>query len=301
MDRLLIINADDFGLCEGVNRAIAEAHQNGVLTSTTLMTNMPSAEEAIKIAKQLPTLGVGIHLNLTQGQPLSNNPIVTLLVNDNGEFHFSAGTLAYKSFIFSKFRAAIKAELAAQIQWAIDRGVQPTHLDSHKHIHSFPSIYKIVCRLAKQFNINAIRFPYEPTRVFYPPWPPADKDGRKRTRLTRIMARINRLQNPKFLKTKATYGIAHTGKIDINFFKALSSDLSKTRHSCGGSKIRSPFGGPMVAEVMTHPGFTEGLEKFKTRLVEQRRLEFDTLCSKEVRQFLKDASIKLIHYGQLQN
>ena len=107
-----------------------------------------------------------------------------------------------------------------------------------------------------------------------------------------MMARINRLQNPKFLKTKATYGIAHTGKIDINFFKALSSDLSK---------IRRPFGGLMVAEVMTHPGFTEGLEKFKTRLVESRKLEFDTLCSKEVGQFLQDAGIKLIHYGQLQN
>jgi predicted glycoside hydrolase/deacetylase ChbG (UPF0249 family) len=293
MDTLLIINADDFGLCEGVNRAIAEAHQNGILTSTTLMTNMPSAEEAIKIAQQLPTLGVGIHLNLTQGRPLSNNPIVTLLVNDNGEFHFSAGTLAYKSLVSSKFRAAIKAELAAQIQWAIDRDLKPTHLDSHKHIHSFPAIYPIVCSLAKQFNINSIRFTYEPTGVFSSPWPPTDKDARKRTRLTRIMARINRLQNPKFLKTKATYGIAHTGKIDINFFKALVSDLLTPASCC-----RKTAAG---AEVMTHPGFTEGLEKFRTRLVEQRRVEFDTLCSKEVGQFLQDAGIKLIHYGQLQN
>jgi predicted glycoside hydrolase/deacetylase ChbG (UPF0249 family) len=291
MDRLLIINADDFGLCEGVNRAIAEAHKNGILTSTTLMTNMPSAEEAIKIAKQLPTLGVGIHLNLTQGQPLSNNPIVTLLVNDNGEFCYSANELAWKSLVSSKFRAAIRAELAAQLQWTIDRDLKPTHLDSHKHIHSFPAIYRIVCSLARQFNINSIRFTYEPTRVFYPPWPPTDKDARKRTRLTRMMARINRLQNPKFLKTKATYGIAHTGKIDINFFKALSSDLSTP-----AAVLRQQDAG---AEVMTHPGYIDGLEKFKTRLVEQRRLEFDTLCSKEVRQFLQDAGIKLIHYGQL--
>ena len=108
-----------------------------------------------------------------------------------------------------------------------------------------------------------------------------------------MMARINRLQNPKFLKTKATYGIAHTGKIDINFFKALVSDLSPP-----AAVLRQQDAG---AEVMTHPGFTEGLEKFKTRLVEQRRVEFDTLCSKEVGQFLQDAGIKLIHYGQLQN
>ena len=293
MDRLLIINADDFGLCEGVNRAIAEAHKNGILTSTTLMTNMPSAEEAVKIAQQLPTLGVGIHLNLTQGQPLSNEPLVRMLTNTNGEFAYSANKLAWKSLVSSKFRAAIKAELAAQIQWAIDRDLKPTHLDSHKHIHSFPPIYKIVCSLAKQFNINAIRFTYEPTRVFYPPWSPTDKDARKRTRLTRIMARINRLQNPNFLKTKATYGIAHTGKIDINFFKALSSELSTP-----AAVLRQQDAG---AEVMTHPGYIDGLEKFKTRLVESRKLEFDTLCSKEVRQFLQDAGIKLIHYGQLQN
>ena len=289
MDRLLIINADDFGLCEGVNRAIAEAHTKGILTSTTLMTNMPSAEEAIKIAKSLPTLGVGIHLNLTEGRPVSNEQIVNLLTNTNGEFGFSANQLAFKSLVSRKFRAAIRTELAAQIQWAIERGINPTHLDSHKHIHSFPSIYPIVCSLARQFNINSIRFTYEPTRVFYPPWPPADKNGPKRTRLTRMMARINRLQNPKFLKTEATYGIAHTGKIDINFFKALVSSVSVFLQK------------DAVAEVMTHPGFIEGLEKIKTRLVESRKLEFDTLCSKKVRQLLQDAGIKLIHYGQLQN
>jgi predicted glycoside hydrolase/deacetylase ChbG (UPF0249 family) len=192
--------------------------------------------------------------------------------------------LALKSLASRKFRAAIKAELAAQIQWAIDKGIKPTHLDSHKHIHSFPSIYPIVCSLAKQYNIGAIRFTYEPTSVFSAPWPPTDKDAPKRTRLTRMMARINRFQNPEFLKTKATYGIAHTGKIDINFFKALVMDTPS---------------GYSPAEVMTHPGYIEGLEKFKTRLVESRKLEFDTLCSKEVRQFLQDAGVKLIHYGQL--
>ena len=68
MDKFLIINADDFGLCKGVNSGIAEAHTKGILTSTTLMTNMPAAEEAVKIAKGLLTLGVGIHLNLTEGR-----------------------------------------------------------------------------------------------------------------------------------------------------------------------------------------------------------------------------------------
>lgn len=284
MDKLLIINADDFGLCEGVNNGIAQAHTKGVLTSTTLMTNMPSAQEAIEIAKGLPTLGIGIHLNLTEGQPLSKEPIVSLLVNGNGQFKYTADELAKKSLISFKTRKAIKAELAAQIQWAVERGIRPTHLDSHKHIHSFPAIYPIVCRLAKRFNIGAIRFPYEPTSVLHLPWPPIDKSSRKRLKITRIMAKINRLQNPKFFKTKATFGIAHTGKIDLYFFNTLAS-----------AEL------PEIAELMTHPGFTKGLENFKTRLVEQRKVELDTLCSENTRKLLKITGIKLIHYGQLQD
>ena len=98
-----------------------------------------------------------------------------------------------------------------------------------------------------------------------------------------MMAKINRLQNPKFLKTNATFGIAHTGKIDLYFFNALASSIL-----------------PAVAEVMTHPGFIDGLDKFRTRLVEQRKIELDTLCSEDVKKLLKIAGIKLIHYGQLQ-
>ena len=76
MDKRLVINADDFGLCDGVNRAVAQAHTDGVLTSTTLMANMPAAEEAVKIAKEMPSLGVGIHLNLTEGPPVSKDQSV---------------------------------------------------------------------------------------------------------------------------------------------------------------------------------------------------------------------------------
>lgn len=283
MDRFLIINADDFGLCEGVNNGIAQAHTKGVLTSTTLIANMPSADEAVKIAKGLPNLGVGIHLNLTEGSPLSKEPVVGLLVNENGQFKFSPHELAKKSLISFRFRKAIKAELTAQVQWAIERGIKPTHLDSHKHIHSFPVIYPIVCRIARQFNIGAIRYTYEPPIVLHLPWPPIDKDSRKRLRLTRIMAKINRLQNPKFFKTKATFGIAHTGRIDLYFFNTLASAIL-----------------PPVAEVMTHPGFLDGLDKIRTRLVEQRKVELNTLCSEELKKLLKVAGIKLINYGQVQ-
>jgi len=86
MDRRVIINADDFGLCDGVNKAVAQAHTDGVLTSATIMANMPAADEAVKIAKKLPNLGVGVHLNLTEGRPLSKDTSIGRLLDTDGQF-----------------------------------------------------------------------------------------------------------------------------------------------------------------------------------------------------------------------
>ncbi len=278
----MIINADDFGLCEGVNRAVAEAHTKGILTSATIMTNMAAAVEAVKIAKQLSGLGIGVHLNLTDGQPLSKDAEVRHLVNSDGQFAYSPARLSFFSFISPRFRNAVKVELAAQISWAVERDLQPTHLDSHKHIHSFPAIYPLVCGLARQFEIPAIRLTYEPRNFSCMPWLLSSGDGKKKARLIRTMARINRFQNHSFFKTDMLLGIAHTGRINTSFFRAVAL-----------------YNKVPVAEIMTHPGFTDGLEKFKTKLIQQREVELNTLCSEETRQYLINAGIKLVHYGQL--
>jgi hopanoid biosynthesis associated protein HpnK len=282
MERKIIINADDFGLCDGVNRAVVQAHTEGVLTSTTIMANMPSARQAVELAKQLPTLGVGVHLNLFEGKPLSKDPCVDCLLNTDGEFAYSPCHLSFLSVINRKIRSAIAIELAAQIQWVINNGIKPTHLDSHKHIHSFPVIFPIVCDLAKSFGIVAIRWPFEPKQVSQKSWPPPPKGGKKRAAIVRAMAIINRKQNPTFLKTQAVLGIAHTGKIDIDFLKtAALQDFEE------------------AVEIITHPGFTDGLDKIKTRLIHERKMELDALCDKQTKQYFKDETIKLVHYGQL--
>jgi hopanoid biosynthesis associated protein HpnK len=282
MDKRIIINADDFGLCSGVNKAVAQAHTDGVLTSTTIMANMPAADEAVKIAKQMPDLGVGVHLNLFQGKPLSKDGSVNCLLNTDGDFALTPAQLSLLSIARRKIRNAIRTELAAQIQWVIDNGIKPTHLDSHKHIHSFPAIFPIVCDLARRFEIAAIRFTLEPKQLLAMPWPLPSEGGRKRARTTRIMARINRIQNSDFLKTDCLLGVAHTGKIDVNFFKAVSL-----------------YNSAATAEVMTHPGFEDGLDHTETRLVHQRKAEFEALCSERTKQYFRNAGIKLVHYGQL--
>ncbi len=282
MDRQIIINADDFGLCQSVNKAVAQAHTDGVLTSATVMANMPAAREAIDIAKKLPNLGVGVHLNIFEGHALSTDKLVHCLLDSKGQFALSPSKLALLSLGTSTIKNAVRIEFAAQIQWAIDNGLRPTHIDSHKHIHSFPVIFPMVCELAGQFGISAIRFTYEPGKVCQTPWPLPGKGGRKRAWLIRHMARINRLQNSSFLKTKAVLGIAHTGKVDVDFFKAVTL-----------------YNSTEIVEVMTHPGYIDGLYADRTRLIEQRKLELDALCSDKTRQYFKAAEIELIHYGQL--
>jgi len=282
MDKRIIINADDFGLSEGINKAVEQAHTDGVLTSTTIMANMPAAEEAVKIAKKLPNLGVGVHLNLFKGRPLSKDSCLDCLLNKDGRFALSRFKLSLLSMCIHRIRNAIRTELAAQIQWVIDRGLAPTHLDSHKHIHSFPAIFPIVCELAGRFKIAAIRFTFEPIAVSQMPWPLTSKDGRRRAAKARRSAKINRIQNPHFLKTDALLGIAHMGRIDANFFKAITL-----------------YNSAATSEVMTHPSLAEDGGTGQNKLLHQQKIELEALCSKRTRQYFKDAAIKLVHYGNL--
>lgn len=97
------------------------------------------------------------------------------------------------------------------------------------------------------------------------------------------MAGINRLQQPYFLKTDCLLGVVHTGRIDVNFFRAVSL-----------------YNTAAVAEVMTHPGFDGGLKQDHSRLPHQRKAELDALCDERTKRYLRETGVKLVHYGQLQ-
>jgi len=282
MDKRIIINADDFGLCDGVNKAVAQAHTIGVLTSATILPNMPAAKDAVKIAKQLPTLGVGVHLNLSMGKPISKDKSVKSLLNKTGELGLPPLKLALLSSLSHEFRTAIRTELASQIQWVIDNGLTPTHLDSHKHIHTFPAIFPIVCELAKKFHIPAVRFTYEPKQLSRPPWPLPSEGGKKRAQKLRALAKINRIQNANFLKTDALLGIAHSGKINVNFFRAVA--------------LYCPV---KTAEVMTHPILADTNVPDEAGHLHQQNAELEALCSERTKQYFIDAKINPLHFGQL--
>ena len=282
MARRLIINADDFGSSTQVNEAVERAHTKGVLTSTTLMTNMSCFEEAVAIARRLPRLGVGVHLNLFKSGPVSDDSQVQCLVNSQGEFRHSPRMLAFLVTFSNKIRKAIKIEMSAQIQKLFNSDLNPTHLDSHKHIHWFGAVYPIVCSLARKFDIHAVRNCWEPAAHSNVPWPLSTTEGKRQAKRLRKMAILNRLYDSELLRTQATYGLTHIGRIDTNFFKAVS--------------LYTPDG---TAELMTHPANEDDLADSGRLFKMNRKAEFEALCDDRTKKYLYDSDIELINYSMV--
>lgn len=142
--RALIVNADDWSLTGGVSRGILEAHRRGVVTSTTALVNLPVDEALLSEILATPTLGVGLHLNLTWGRPLSPPEAVPSLVDDEGRFRRDPEAVAARAKPIEA-----RQELEAQIEtFAALFGRRPTHLDSHHHLHRYPPLDELVLDLA---------------------------------------------------------------------------------------------------------------------------------------------------------
>ncbi len=168
MSKRVIINADDYGITEGVNLSIKELSEAGVITSTAVMTNMPYYREIVSLKNNI---GAGIHLNLTEGAPVSGADKIPSLVNEDGIF-FELPQLIkrVKQGLVSKAEASI--ELDAQTQKLIDTGIQPDHINSHESFLKYPFFVEIVKNIGKTHRIPAVRAfsqrKYDYTRLLSP-------------------------------------------------------------------------------------------------------------------------------------
>jgi hopanoid biosynthesis associated protein HpnK len=157
----LIVHADDFGLSEKVNDGIVQAFRGGILTSTSIMANGAAFDHAVRLCRNVPTLDVGVHLTLVEEKPVLRAITVPSLVNREGRLHRNASIFVAK-YMMGRIRLReLRDELEAQILKVRDRGIAPSHLDSHQHLHMLPEILKTIVELADKYNIAAIRFPYE--------------------------------------------------------------------------------------------------------------------------------------------
>src|SRR5256885_3555489 len=159
-ERRLVVNADDFGFSAGVNRGILEAHAAGVVSSVSVLVNTPGWPDARDRLRAIGgTLGVGLHLNLTTGAPLTTAPSLTT-PPPTARFH-SLAALVARTLTGRLDPAHVAAECAAQLARLREAGVRVTHIDSHRHVHALPGVWASVVAAARAHGVPFVRVPVE--------------------------------------------------------------------------------------------------------------------------------------------
>jgi predicted glycoside hydrolase/deacetylase ChbG (UPF0249 family) len=285
----LIVNADDLCWTEGVNRGISDAFRNGIVTSASMLANGAAFGGGLEIARRAPGLGLGVHLNLSDGAPVADRETVTSLLNDKGEFAGGPESLLLRRARRGLVLREVEIEWDAQIQKVRDSGIEPTHLDGHKHVHMLPGLFEIALRLAKRHSIGAIRIALEDSSLRT-----ALASGKKQrngvvmrqgvqARGLKLIARDAREQAARAGIATADYfcGIAQTGELTLDGLKKFLKSL--------------PEG---TTELMCHPGYADAaLKKTATRLQDSRQAELEILRDTEVRNLVASQGIRLIDYG----
>ena len=288
--RRLIVNADDFGLTDGINRAVRDLHQFGALTSTTLMAAAPRFDEAVEISRQQKLLGVGCHIVLVDGTPAANPTAIPTLLDaacrrgDKPQLRATLGEFVRDLYLGRIDSAHIEREAIAQIQQLQQAGVAVTHVDTHKHTHMFPPVLKGVMRAARACGIRTIRNPFEPA------WSVATTPGAGlvRTWQVRLLATLRHgfwklIREQEFFTTEGCVGVAATGTLNEATLRALLNRL--------------PEG---TFELVCHPAYMDDeLMTTRTRLQQSRQVELAALQTIPSILGNVEFPVQLIDFGQL--
>jgi chitin disaccharide deacetylase len=287
--RNLIVNADDLGWTEGVNRGIAEAHRNGIVTSASLLANGAAFASGVEIARTTPALGVGVHLNLSDGQPVADRELVTTLLNDRGDFEGRPESLLVKLARRSVLLEEVEREWDAQIQKVRDVGIEPTHLDGHRHVQMLPGLFEIALRLAKRHGIAAVRISHEESSLRSALSSGAKQNG------TLVMKQGVQARGLKLLARDAREQAEHAGIAAADYFCGIAQTGELTREGVLRLLEILPEG---TTELMCHPGYVdEDLAKSATRLQASRQAEVKILTNTQIRNLVASQGIRLVDYG----
>jgi chitin disaccharide deacetylase len=161
----LIVTADDFGADPAVNAAVLRAHSQGILTCASLMVAAPGAREAVAMAKETPSLKVGLHLVLVEGRPSLPPADIPDLIDTDGFFRTDMAKMGADIFFRAKVRRQVAAEIEAQFKAFAETGLELDHVNAHKHYHLHPTIASLILAIGKRYGLKAMRVPYEPTDI----------------------------------------------------------------------------------------------------------------------------------------
>ncbi len=285
--RRLIVNADDFGLTPGVNRAILEAHTNGIVTSSTLMANSAAFNDAVRLAQSHSKLAVGCHTMLVDGAPLLAASQVATLMSDSRSSQFLRGIGAFslRSLTGRVNPDQVEAEVTAQIRKLQSAGIPVSHLDTHKHTHVFPQILHPLLRAARACGVRAIRNPFG--RIAFSAIASRPNLWKRYGQLSVLNARADKFRNAvasaAMVTTDGSIGVATTGALDDQLFRWLFENL--------------PEG---TWEFVCHPGYNDAdLDKIHTRLRQAREIELRLLTAPSTREILAQNQVQLISFRDL--
>jgi chitin disaccharide deacetylase len=270
--RRLIVNADDFGRSASINQAVIRAHREGILTTASLMVNEPGCEEAVALARENPTLGVGLHLTLLCGHSALPPAEVPGLVNPNGEFSNNPAGSGFRYFFQRSLREQLRREVHAQFQKFRATRLPLDHVNGHLHLHLHPTVFRILMADASQLGIKRLRLTFDPFRLNLRA---ASGHLAYRALHVAIFHSLSARARPALARrgirhTGAVFGLLQNARVDEAYVTRLLPQLPE-----GDSELYS------------HPS----LDEFKN--------ELDALISPGVKDQVKQLGIKLIRYQDL--
>jgi len=287
----LIVNADDLGWTEGVNRGIVEAHRRGLVSSTSLLANGHAFASAINARRDQPELGIGVHLNLSDGPPTAPAETVRGLLNASGELDGSPESLLLRIAKHSLELEEVEREWSAQIAKIKTAGISPTHLDGHKHVHMLPGLFELALRLARKHGVGAIRIAHEESRLRSV----LSSGGAQRTKV--VLKQGVQARGLKFLARDARDSAERAGIATSDYFCGIAQTGLMTEGGVRRLLEALPDG---TTEFMCHPGYLDDdLRQSPTRLQQSREQELEILTHPEIRKLVATKGIRLINYGFL--
>ena len=307
----VVLHADDYGMNSSVNQGILMAFREGLLTSTSLLANAPAAESACEawtavnreraegkldsaasrreLGDNLSPFDLGIHLNLTQGRPLTGHQYPAELLNEKGHFPGIGPLFRRLNHIHPESLSRVEKELGAQIEWMNDRGLRPTHLNGHQYVELLPKISPMIPGLLTRYGIPVVRVARE-RRI----WKTVVGQGRLVAWLTGLAKLHYAKRFSRLISTHATafpdrfHGTCHAGRVTLDL---MAEFLRRARsHQC--------------TEIGLHPGLADPVldlppsDPWHDPLAKQRASEVHWLCSAELRDLLLHRAVEL---GRLQS
>ena len=286
--RRLVVTADDFGAAPEVNASVVRAHRDGILTSTSLMVTGDAVEDAVRLARETPTLAVGLHLVLAQGRPAAPRAEIPDLVAADGAFRrapVSTGLRYAWQYLSSTGRAQLWREIEAQLTAFTATGLRLAHLDGHLNMHLHPMVLPILLELAPRYGIRAMRLSREDLgaalRYDRSHFPRKLAEGVVFHALAAYAA--PRLRAAGIAAADRVYGMHQTGHVDEGYLLALVSALP-----------------PGLSEVYCHPaeGVAPAMAPYQQGY--DHAGELAALTSARVREAVRARGVELVSYAQLE-